>query len=155
VPPLRERTDDVPPLARHFAAAACRRNHWRPRRISPEALDLLARQPWKGNVRELKNIVERMLILSEADPLSPDDARLALPLAAEAGRSPAAGTPATAISGEAPLRDVVDAFERDVIRDRLRRFSGHVTNTARSLGLERSHLYKKCRQLGIDIRDDT
>jgi len=147
VPPLRQRTEDIPALARHFIAAACRRNHWRPRRLSMEALELLTRQPWKGNVRELRNIVERMLILSEADPLSADDARSALPLAAEPPRG-------AAPTAEGPLRDVVDAYERDVIRERLRRFAGHVTNTARSLGLERSHLYKKCRQLGIDIRDD-
>jgi DNA-binding NtrC family response regulator len=145
VPPLRQRVDDIPSLARHFIAAACRRNHWRPRRLSPEAVDALTRQPWKGNVRELKNIVERMLILSENDPLGADDVRAALPASAESPR-PAAE------ASDAPLRDVVDAYERDVIRERLRRLGGHVTNTARSLGLERSHLYKKCRQLGIDIR---
>jgi DNA-binding NtrC family response regulator len=151
VPPLRDRTDDIAPLARHFAAAACRRNHWRPRRISPEGLDMLARQPWKGNVRELKNIVERMLILSENDPLGADDVRAALPASVDAPR-PAA---ATADAADTPLRDVVDAYEREVIRERLRRFGGHVTNTARSLGLERSHLYKKCRQLGVDLREET
>jgi DNA-binding NtrC family response regulator len=151
VPPLRERTDDVPPLARHFAAAACRRNHWRPRRLSADALEVLARQPWKGNVRELKNIVERMLILSENDPLGADDVRAALPAAAGDPARPSSA----ADQGDVPLRDVVDAYERDVIRERLRRFSGHVTNAARSLGLERSHLYKKCRQLGVDIREET
>jgi DNA-binding NtrC family response regulator len=155
VPPLRQRAEDIPALARHFVAAACRRNHWRPRRLSPEALDLFSRQPWKGNVRELRNIVERMLILSEADPLSPDDARLALPLAADGPRAAGGASATGAMASDAPLRDVVDAYERDVIRERLKRFGGHVTNTARSLGLERSHLYKKCRQLGIDIRDDT
>jgi DNA-binding NtrC family response regulator len=149
VPALRQRTGDIPALARHFAAAACRRNHWRARRLSPEAVDLLTRQPWKGNVRELRNIVERMLILSESDPLQPDDVRAALPLSGEGGRTSAADT------SDAPLRDVVDNFEREVIRERLRRHAGHVTNAARSLGLERSHLYKKCKQLGIDIREET
>jgi DNA-binding NtrC family response regulator len=153
VPPLRLRTEDIPALARHFVAAACRRNHWRPRRMAPEALELLARQAWKGNVRELKNIVERMLILSEGDPLALDDARAALPLAGDGPRPAAA--PAPSPTTDAPLREVIDAYEREVIRERLRRFGGHVTNTARSLGLERSHLYKKCKQLGIDIREDT
>src|SRR5262245_61338563 len=73
VPALRERPGDVPALAAHFAAAACRRNAWKPRRFSPEALELLRQQPWKGNVRELRNVVERALILTEADPILPQD----------------------------------------------------------------------------------
>jgi DNA-binding NtrC family response regulator len=147
VPALRERPADVPALAAHFAAAACRRNAWKPRRFSSDALELLRQQPWKGNVRELRNVVERALILTEADPILPQDLRAALP----AAPPPRPG----AIPTEGALRDLVDAHERDVIRERLRAFSGHVTNAARSLGLERSHLYKKCKQLGIDIREDS
>jgi DNA-binding NtrC family response regulator len=146
VPALRDRPGDVPALAGHFAAAACRRNAWKPRQFSTEALELLRQQPWKGNVRELRNVVERALILTAADPILPQDLRAALPAAAPArpGAIPVEGT----------LRDLVDAHERDVIRERLRALGGHVTNAARSLGLERSHLYKKCKQLGIDIRED-
>jgi two-component system nitrogen regulation response regulator NtrX len=59
-----------------------------------------------------------------------------------------------ALPPEGALREILDAYERDVIRERLRAHGGHVTNAARSLGLERSHLYKKCRQLGIDIREE-
>jgi DNA-binding NtrC family response regulator len=147
-PALRERPADLPALAGHFAAAACRRNHWRPRRFAPEALEVLRQQPWKGNVRELRNVVERALILSDADPIGPAELRLALPAAAGGARS------ASAIPLDGPLRDVVDAYEREVIRERLRHLGGHVTNAARSLGLERSHLYKKCKQLGLDIRDE-
>jgi DNA-binding NtrC family response regulator len=146
-PPLRERRDDIPALAAHFVHAACRRNHWKPRRLSAEALELLRQQPWRGNVRELRNVVERVLILSESDPLGPQDVRVALP-AAPAARP-------GAIPTEGALRDLVDAHEREVIRERLRVMGGHVTNAARSLGLERSHLYKKCKQLGIDIREET
>jgi len=145
-PPLRERREDVPQLVAHFAFAAARRNRWRPRRFSEEALALLRQQPWRGNVRELRNVVERLLILAEADPIGADDVRAALPGPAK----PASG----AIPTEGALRDVVDAFERDVIRERLRAHAGHVTNAARSLDLERSHLYKKCKQLGIDIREE-
>jgi transcriptional regulator with GAF, ATPase, and Fis domain len=147
VPALRERPQDIPALAAHFAAAACRRNQWRARRLSDEALDLLRRQPWRGNVRELKNVVERALILSGNDPLTAEDVRVALPAPPP--------SPAPAIPTEGALRDLVDAFERDVIRERLKVTSGHVTNAAKSLGLERSHLYKKCKQLGIDIREET
>jgi len=156
VPSLRQRSADVPALARHFAAAVCRRNHWPARRLSASALDLLAQQPWKGNVRELKNVVERALILSEVEELSVDDLRVALPFSATtaAPSSATARAPAPPAPSDVPLREVLDDYEREVIRERLRRFGGHVTNAAKSLGLERSHLYKKCRQLGVEIRDE-
>ncbi len=145
-PPLREHPGDVGALASHFAEAACRRNHWKPRRLSAPAIDLLKQQPWKGNVRELKNVVERVLILSDADPIGEAEVRSGLP-ASSAVR-------AGAIPLEGQLRDLVDAYEREAIRERLRHLGGHVTNTAKSLGLERSHLYKKCKQLGLDLRED-
>ena len=146
-PALRERPSDVAALASHFAGEACRRNHWRPRRLREDALALLEKEPWRGNVRELRNLVERALILSAADPLGADDIRAAL--------STSPGPRAARIPLEGRLSDLVDAHERDVIRERLRASGGHVTNAARSLGLERSHLYKKCKQLGIDIREDS
>src|SRR6185436_2162064 len=147
-PPLREHSADVPALAAHFIQAACRRNHWKPRRLSAEALTLLQQQPWKGNVRELRNVVERLLILSDDDPIGATDVRAALPTAAGAPRP-------GALPLDGSLRDLVDDYERELIRERLRQLGGHVTNAARSLGLERSHLYKKCKQLGLDIRDES
>jgi DNA-binding NtrC family response regulator len=146
-PPLREHPGDVAALAAHFAAAASRRNHWKPRPLAPDALELLRQQPWKGNVRELRNVIERVLILSDADPVTAADVRQALPASGPS-------RPGT-LPTEGVLRDLVDGYERDLIRERLRSTGGHVTNAARSLGLERSHLYKKCKQLGIDIREGT
>ena len=75
--------------------------------------------------------------------------RAALPGAGPAGAAARIG----GLPAEGSLRDILDGYEREVIRERLRAQGGHVTNAARSLGLERSHLYKKCRQLGIDIRE--
>jgi two-component system, NtrC family, nitrogen regulation response regulator NtrX len=98
-------------------------------------------------VRELRNVIERALILSDADPVTAADVRQALPAS---GPSRPGVLPT-----EGALRDLVDAYERELIRERLRSMAGHVTNAARSLGLERSHLYKKCKQLGIDIREGT
>ncbi|HLA78101.1 MAG TPA: sigma-54 dependent transcriptional regulator [Vicinamibacteria bacterium] len=146
-PPLREHPGDVATLASHFAEAACRRNHWKSRRLSASAIDVLKQQPWKGNVRELKNVVERVLILSDADPIDEAEVRAGLP----ASFTPRAG----GVPLEGELRDLVDAYEREAIRERLRHLGGHVTNTAKSLGLERSHLYKKCKQLGLDLREET
>jgi DNA-binding NtrC family response regulator len=145
-PALRERPSDVPALVAHFAETASRRNLWKPRRFATDALELLKRQAWRGNVRELRNVVERALILCAGDPITADEIRVALPAASP----PRPG----AVPAEGALRDVVDAFERDVIRERLRASGGHVTAAARSLDLERSHLYKKCKQLGIDIREE-
>ena len=148
VPPLRDRAGDIPALAAHFAAAASRRNHWKPRILSPDALALLRQQPWKGNVRELRNVVERVLILGDSDPIGAEDVRQSLPGGA------ATGSATAAVSPDGALASLVDQYERDVIRQRLKQMGGHVTNAARSLGLERSHLYKKCRQLGIDVREE-
>jgi DNA-binding NtrC family response regulator len=145
-PALRERPGDVPALVQHFAEAASRRNGWKPRRFGADALEVLRRQPWRGNVRELKNVVERALILCEGDPI----AAAALPAALPAVAASRPG----AIPAEGALRDLVEAYERDVIRERLRAAAGHVTAAARSLDLERSHLYKKCKQLGIDMREE-
>src|SRR6185503_10078399 len=92
-PPLREHAGDLPALAAHFVEGACRRNHWKPRRLSPDAVELLRQQPWKGNVRELRNVVERLLILSDADPIGAAEVRAALPTAGSAP-SRSAGPPA-------------------------------------------------------------
>jgi DNA-binding NtrC family response regulator len=155
-PALRDHPEDVPALAAHFVAGACHRNHWRPRALGGDAVEMLKQQPWRGNVRELRNVLERALILSDADPITAADVRAALP-AGGASTPGGAGSAAraSATPAEGTLKDLADAYERDVIRDRLRAMGGHVTNAARSLGLERSHLYKKCRQLGLDIREDS
>jgi DNA-binding NtrC family response regulator len=141
-PPLRERLDDIPALVRHFVKAQARRNGWRARSFSTSAHGALAQHSWKGNVRELRNVVERILILSDVDPVGAEDVRAALPAARPSASSQ--------VPTEGPLGAIVEAFERAVVRERLRQFGGHMANTARSLGLERSHLYKKCRQLGLE-----
>ena len=87
-----------------------------------------------------------MLILAQGDTIEIEDVRSALPTP-----GPRA-TPAVPTDG--PLHNLVEDFERAVIRERLRQLGGHMTNTARSLDLERSHLYKKCKQLGIDVREN-
>jgi DNA-binding NtrC family response regulator len=144
-PPLRDHIEDVPELAAHFLEAACRRNHWKPRRFDPQALAMLKRHAWRGNVRELRNVVERILILSDRELISAEDAGAALP-------APTARAE-TEVPTEGALHVLVEHFERAVVRERLRLMGGHMTNTAKSLELERSHLYKKCKQLGLDVRE--
>ena len=109
-----------------------------------EAVAALQRYAWPGNVRELRNVVERLMLLAVSDEVDAATVELALAagVGAVAGTSPAAGT----------LSERAAAFERETILAELKRHQHHITNTARALGLERSHLYKKCQQLGIDLR---
>ena len=144
LPPLRERAGDIPVLAEYFAADVASQNGWRPKHFSPESLEILQAYAWPGNVRELRNVVERVLLLSDAETIAAEDVTLALP-------APRADDAATAV-GSGPLAQRMEAFEREVLLSELRRNQHHMTNTARALGLERSHLYKKCQQLGIDLR---
>jgi two-component system nitrogen regulation response regulator NtrX len=109
-------------------------------------VEILQQYAWPGNVRELRNVVERVLLLSLAETISAEEVKLALP----ASRS---GEPVASV-GSGPLSQRLEAFEREVLLAELRRNHHHMTNTARALGLERSHLYKKCQQLGIDLQSE-
>jgi two-component system, NtrC family, nitrogen regulation response regulator NtrX len=143
VPPLRERVQDIPLLAEHFAKLVADQNGWKPRGFTPDAVDQLTRYAWPGNVRELRNVVERLLLLSDS-AVDATTVRQVL-----TGRSVAA---ASAAGG--PLADRVEAFERDVVLGELKSHGYRIAETARALGLERSHLYKKCQQLGIDLKEE-
>jgi two-component system, NtrC family, nitrogen regulation response regulator NtrX len=146
LPPLRERAEDVPILAEYFAAQVAAQNGWREKHFSIEALQILKRYAWPGNVRELRNVVERVLLLSGSETITGEEIRLALPAAGN-------GEP-VASGGTGTLAQRTESFEREVILAELRRHHHHMTNAARALGLERSHLYKKCQQLGIDLRSE-
>ena len=144
LPPLRERSDDIPMLAEHFVRQVAAQNGWKPKAFAPEALEELKRYSWPGNVRELRNAVERLLLLSAGDAVDAAAVRLAVPQATLGSAEEAAVT--------GTLAERVEGYERQVILAELKRHHHHMTNVARALGLERSHLYKKCQQLGIDVR---
>jgi two-component system, NtrC family, nitrogen regulation response regulator NtrX len=154
LPPLRERREDVRVLAEHFVRQLEEQNNWKLRKLSPEAIAELERYPWPGNVRELRNVVERVLLLAPGDVVDAETVRRALPGAAFSGGG--SGVGAQGLSGAAlengMLSQRVEAFERETLLTELKRHRHHMTNTAKALGLERSHLYKKCQQLGIDLR---
>jgi DNA-binding NtrC family response regulator len=142
LPPLRERLDDIRLLVDFFAQSVAEQNDWKPREIAPEAYAELERYAWPGNVRELRNVVERLLLLAD-DRIDAATARLALPFDSSAPALPA---------GTGPLSERMDAHERDIIIAELKKHNYKMTDTAKALGLERSHLYKKCQQLGIEHR---
>ncbi len=143
LPPLRERLDDIPPLVEHFASQIAAQNGWKPKKFLTEAVDELQRYSWPGNIRELRNAVERLLLLADAE-VERGMVEMTLhtsPAERSAGRF-AAGT----------LADRMESFERETLAEELRRHDYRMTEVARVLGLERSHLYKKCQHLGIDLR---
>ncbi len=144
LPPLRERREDIPALVEHFAAQVCGQNYWKPIPFSADAIEALQAQPWPGNVRELRNVVERLMLLASDGGVDGNTVQLALPAAT--------GGQPLSFSGSGPLAERVQTFEREVIEAELKRNHHHITNTAKALGLERSHLYKKAEQLGIEIR---
>lgn len=144
VPALRERTEDIPALVAHFARTTCIANNRSPVNFSAEAIQRLRSYPWPGNIRELKNIVERLIILTRSDRIEAADVTAVLP----AGAAVPSGV---ALSGKA-LKDLVADFEKAAIENAIERAGGNMSSAARDLGLERSHLYKKIRAYGISTR---
>jgi DNA-binding NtrC family response regulator len=147
LPPLRDRRDDIAALVEHFAKHLSAINGWKLKPFTRGAIDALERYAWPGNVRELRNAVERLLLLAESD-VDEETVRLALPatVAANPGSGSASKTASGALAGR------VEQFEREAIAAELDRARYNMTEAARALGLERSHLYKKCTQLGIDVK---
>jgi two-component system, NtrC family, nitrogen regulation response regulator NtrX len=144
--PLRERTEEIPVLAEYFAEQVAAQNGWRAKHFSSESLEILKRYTWPGNVRELRNVVERVLLLSASENIVAEDVNQALPALPK--NESASG------AGNGTLAQRMESLEREVLLAELRRHHHHMTNAARALGLERSHLYKKCQQLGIDLRSE-
>ena len=140
-PPLRERREDVPALAERFLAEACERNGRRASRIARGAVLALQAHDWPGNVRELRNLVERLAILCDGPEISAEDVAATLPDA----RKPRTDR----FRSGASFHDLVEEAEREIILGALDAHQDNVSDTARTLGLERSHLYKKMRALGI------
>ena len=143
VPALRERVEDVPLLAAHFLRQACASNDRRGKSLTDGAMKLLTGYDYPGNVRELRNLIERLVILTPGDEVNESDARALLPIAGGGGGGGGYYRPGM------PLKEMMEAVERDLITRALQHHEGHVTNTAADLGLERSHLYKKMKALDI------
>jgi DNA-binding NtrC family response regulator len=140
-PALREHKEDLPELCSRFVAEACERNGRRPMHLSQEALLTLQGHDWPGNVRELRNQVERLVILCDGPEITGEDVARGLP---------GARTPRTdRFRAGASFHELVEEAEREIILGALDQNQGNVSDTARVLGLERSHLYKKMRALGV------
>src|SRR5215468_9168751 len=144
VPPLRERKEDIPLLARHFLKEISAAYSRRPKEITDDSIDVLMRYSWPGNVRELRNVIERVVIMNPT--VHKIERKHLPPLVYREG----AGRAASMFSS---LHQARAAYERDYILKKLDENHGNVTRTAEVLGLERSHLYRKMKTLGIAVKE--
>jgi len=148
LPPLRQRPEDFPELVAHFARQVASHNGWKEKIFAEDAIAELRKYGWPGNVRELRNVVERLVLLASDGNVTAAEVRLVLPTSDSACGAQAS----SAANAAGTLAERTEAFEREVMLGEIRRHNFHMTNVARALGLERSHLYKKCQQLGIDLQ---
>ena len=148
VPPLRERREDIPLLARHFIASLSAEHGKRPKELSTEALEALTGQPWPGNVRELRNIVERLVIMTPGDRI--EVRHLPTPLLAGVSGGSAERAAAPAALGEfSSLADAREDFEKRYIWRTYQECGGNMSRTAEALKVERSNLYRKMKGYGL------
>ncbi|HVR70089.1 MAG TPA: sigma-54 dependent transcriptional regulator [Vicinamibacteria bacterium] len=146
VPPLRDRPEDVNALVQHFVRQFTAENNFRAKTFSPEAMEALRRHPWRGNVRELRNTLERLLIMVPDDLVKPDHL-------AEVLRRPA-GDSAAPPESPGSLRDFKESAERAFLVQKLRESRWNISATAAAIGTPRSNLYKKLEQYGISQEKD-
>ena len=152
LPPLRERREDIPELVSHFLARFAVERRMPALRISEEAMAALQAHDWPGNVRQLRNIIERTIILAPGDQQS-IDVDLLPPEILDNQGAMGGSTTAMAIMGS-PLREARESFEREYLKIQIRRFSGNISRTASFIGMERSALHRKLKALGIGDKKD-
>ena len=148
LPPLRERREDIPELVSYFLARFAMERRAPPPGISEEAMAALQAHDWPGNVRQLRNIIERTLILAPGDRGACIEVDLLPPEILDSHNVMGGGATAMAIMGS-PLREARESFEREYLRIQIRRFSGNISRTASFIGMERSALHRKLKALGI------
>jgi two-component system, NtrC family, nitrogen regulation response regulator NtrX len=156
VPPLRDRREDVPALVRHFADVFSRENNRRAQRFTPAAVEALQKARWKGNVRELRNTVERLLIMTPGDTIDVDDLRDVVRADVRPAQAEQPGAAATGGNHVAPgtLREFKELAERKFLVEKLRENAWNISKTAEIIGTPRSNLYKKLEQYGISEEAD-
>lgn len=150
IPSLAERREDIPALVEHFVAHYAAQRRVTTPEVATDAMVALQSYDWPGNVRQLRNVVERTIILAPGDRI----ARIDVDLLPGEVLGDQGGGGANAIMG-APLREARETFEREYLKVQIRRFSGNISRTATFIGMERSALHRKLKLLGItDTRED-
>jgi DNA-binding NtrC family response regulator len=158
LPPLRERSEDIPALAQRFLEQVASRLGREPKRLAASALARLARHGWPGNVRELRNVLEQAAVLSSGTTIEEADLRLGAPLAEGVAAAPGVSGASPASAGDdETFRDakqrVIDEFERAYLIRALREHDGNISRTAEAIGMVRQSLQQKIRELGLRPED--
>jgi two-component system nitrogen regulation response regulator NtrX len=149
VPTLKERRDDIPELAQHFLRLHSEEQGMKPKEFSPQGMEALLRHDWPGNIRELRNLIERLLIMVPKPVIDGPDVEMFLQ-----GRAPS-GVPSLSVGTQYDsLREARNAFEREVISRKLRENNWNVSKTADELKIERSHLHRKIKLLHVELRPE-
>jgi two-component system nitrogen regulation response regulator NtrX len=155
VPPLRERREDVPALVQHFMTLHVQEQGLRMKEVSPEAMGVLQHYEWPGNIRELRNLTERLMIMVPGPVI--DEAQAAMALQGRTGGPASAGTPSAIpllAKSYDSLRDARNAFEKEYIGRKLREHHWNISRTAEELKIERSHLHRKIKLLDVEMRPE-
>jgi two-component system nitrogen regulation response regulator NtrX len=146
VPTLEERREDIPELVEHFVEHFNQTQGLNMRKLSDDAATLLQTLPWPGNIRQLKNVIERILILSDGTgPISADE----IPTDKQKSAAANDGGGMSANWATLPLREAREAFEREYLITQINRFGGNISKTANFVGMERSALHRKLKSLGV------
>jgi two-component system, NtrC family, nitrogen regulation response regulator NtrX len=149
VPTLKERREDIPQLAQHFIRMHSEEQGMKVKELSRSAVEVLQRHDWPGNIRELRNLIERLLIMVPNSVIEGSDVEMFLQ-----GRATSPVPGVTVGTNFSSLRDARNAFEREVISQKLRENNWNVSKTADDLKIERSHLHRKIKLLHVELRPD-
>jgi len=162
VPPLRERREDIPLLIRHFMKLHAEEQGLRVKEVTPEAMNVFQQYEWPGNIRELRNLIERLMIMVPGGVIDTAQANLALQVKPVGSAAPAGSGTATAPASSPiftqpydSLRDARNAFEKEYIARKLREHHWNISRTAEDLKIERSHLHRKIKLLDVEMRPET
>jgi two-component system nitrogen regulation response regulator NtrX len=160
VPPLRERRDDIPLLIRHFMKVHAEEQGLRTKEVTPEAMNVFQQYDWPGNIRELRNLIERLMIMVPGNVIDAAQATASLQVK-PTGSAPAAANAATPAAVSPlftqpydSLRDARNAFEKEYIARKLREHHWNISRTAEDLKIERSHLHRKIKLLDVEMRPE-
>jgi DNA-binding NtrC family response regulator len=151
IPPLRERVEDITALVERFLDQLAQRLERDKKRVGEHALAALARHPWRGNVRELRNVLEQAAVLSSGVEITPEDLRLETPLSANGAAGPVG--PQHGLPFRDAKKTAVESFERDYLIRALREHGGNISRTAESIGMVRQSLQQKIRELDLRSED--
>jgi len=149
IPPLREHAEDIPDLLSYYVDFFTVHEKLPYRRFSVGAQNFLRNYHWPGNVRELKNLVQRVLILGAGDEITQNEVETALGASQPAPSQPLEGV----VSFDQPLRQAREQFEKSYLEYQLEKHGGNVSKMAKEAGMERTHLYRKLRSLGVEIKE--